>query len=431
MSAIRPPRTELVAPSGVDAEREAPAPAFYLARGTKRFRQANLALFAAGFATFALLYCVQPLMPVFAVEFGVSAAASSLSLSLTTGVLAPMLIVASSLSETGSRKTVMALSLIASAVLALAAALATNFSTLLLARALEGVALSGLPAVAMAYLGEETDPRAVGLAVGLLVAGNGFGGMAGRFGAGIITDLASWRIALGLIALLGLASAAIVWRYLPPSRHFRPRRLGLGDLLRPLFTHLGDSGLRWLFVLGFLLMGGFVTLYNYIAFLLLAPPYGLSQTAVGAIFAVYLIGMAGSTLAGQLADRLGRRRVLGAAVAVMLAGVLLTAERHLAVILLGFALMTFGFFGCHAIASSWVSRRARQAKAQAASLYLFTVYLGSSVAGSAGGLVWARFGWSGVVALVASLVAAGLLICLRLAFLAPIASDRPQRPACQ
>ena len=421
MTAIHPPRTELES-SSIDLVHESRA-AGYLERGTSRFRRANLALFAAGFATFALLYCVQPLMPVFADEFGVSAAASSLTLSLTTFVLAPMLIVASSLSEAGSRKTVMALSLTVSGALSFAAALAPNFSWLLLARALEGIALSGLPAVAMAYLGEETHPRAVGLAVGLLVAGNGFGGMAGRFGTGVATDVASWRVALGVIGLLGLGSAAIVWRYLPESVHFRPRRLALGDLARPLLSHLGDPGLRWLFVLGFLLMGGFVTLYNYIAFLLLAPPYGLSQTAVGAIFVVYLFGMAGSTLAGQLADRLGRRRVLGAAVAVMLAGVLLTAGRDLAVILLGLSVVTFGFFGCHAIASSWVSRRARSAKAPAASLYLFAVYVGSSVAGSFGGLVWARFGWKGVVALVASLTVAGLLISLRLAVLPPISSD--------
>jgi YNFM family putative membrane transporter len=398
----------------------------YLQRGTKRFRQANLALFAAGFATFVLLYCVQPLMPVFAAAFGVSAAASSLTLSLTTGVLAPMLIVAGSLSEAGSRKSVMALSLTASAALSVAAALAPDFSWLLLARALEGVALSGLPAVAMAYLGEETDPRAVGLAVGLLIAGNGFGGMAGRFAAGVIADYASWRLALGLIGLLGLCSAVIVWRYLPPSRHFRPRPLALADLVLPLLLHLGDPGLRWLFALGFLLMGAFVTLYNYIAFLLLAPPYALSQSAVGAIFAVYLVGMVGSTLAGQLADRLGRRRVLAASVMLMLGGVLLTAHRQLAAIVLGFSVMTFGFFGCHAIASSWVSRRAQGAKAQAASLYLFTVYLGSSVAGSAGGLAWARYGWRGVVTLGAALAVGGLLISLRLAVLPPVAGGRPR-----
>src|SRR5260221_13062692 len=98
-------------------------------------------------------------------------------------------------------------------------------------------------------------------------------------------------------------------------------------------------------------MGGFGTLYNYITFLLLAPPYALSQSTVSAIFAVYLVGMAGSALGGQLADRLGRRRGLGAAAVLMLVGAPPTAGRHLAVILLGFAGLTLRFFGRPAIAA--------------------------------------------------------------------------------
>ena len=52
--------------------------------GTPEFNRTNLALFSAGFTTFALLYCVQPLLPVFARDFHVGAAESSLALSLTT-----------------------------------------------------------------------------------------------------------------------------------------------------------------------------------------------------------------------------------------------------------------------------------------------------------------------------------------------------------
>ena len=230
--------------------------------------------------------------------------------------------------------------------------------------------------------------------------------------------------ALALIGLAGLACGAALWHWLPPSRHFQPRHLGFGSLTRSLLTHLADGGLRWLFVLGFLLMGGFVTLYNYIAFRLLAPPYDLSQSAIGAIFAVYLLGMAASALAGRLADRLGRRRVLWAAVLVMLAGTLLTAAANLALIILGIAVMTLGFFAAHSIASSWVGRRAGAAKAQASSLYLFAYYLGASVVGSAGGLAWEDFGWMGVLALVAGCVLAGLLVGLRLSALPPLAPDR-------
>ena len=39
--------------------------AAFIERGTPAFLRTNLALFAAGFAPFELIYCVQPLMPVF------------------------------------------------------------------------------------------------------------------------------------------------------------------------------------------------------------------------------------------------------------------------------------------------------------------------------------------------------------------------------
>jgi YNFM family putative membrane transporter len=72
----------------------APASVDLIHQGTPEFRRTNLALFSAGFATFALLYCVQPLMPVFAGDFKICAAQSSLALSFTTGLLAPAMIVA-------------------------------------------------------------------------------------------------------------------------------------------------------------------------------------------------------------------------------------------------------------------------------------------------------------------------------------------------
>ena len=397
----------------------------YIEAGTPAFRRTNLALFAAGFSTFALLYCVQPLMPEFSREFGVGAAASSLSLSLTTGLLAVSMLVASSLSEALGRKPVMVVSLLASAGLTLVAALAPGWHALLLVRALEGITFSGLPAVAMAYVGEEMHPRSIGLAMGLYIGGSGLGGMLGRFLTGALTELYSWRLALGTIGALGIVAGLIVWRSLPPSAHFRPRPLALGHLLMRFVDHLRDKGLPWLFAEGFLLMGSFVTVYNYVGYRLTAPPYGLGQTAVGAIFLVYLAGIASSAWVGDLAGRVGRRKVLWAMILVMLAGVALTLPQSLWAIVAGIAVLTFGFFGAHSVASSWIGRRALHAKAQASSLYLFAYYVGGSVIGSVGGLFWSRMGWNGVAALVGALLLTALAIALRLSRLEPIAAAAP------
>jgi YNFM family putative membrane transporter len=390
-----------------------------LVSGTPEFRRLNWALFAAGFSTFAILYCVQPLLPEFSREFGVSAAASSLSLSLSTGLLAVAMLAAGSLSEVWGRKPVMVASLLASAFLTVLSAAAPNWISLLLARMLIGITLSGLPAVAMAYVSEEVDPKSIGLAMGLFIGGNAVGGMAGRIVSGVLTDLGSWRLAIGLIGAVGLASAVAAWHSLPASAHFRPRRAGPADLLRSFAEHLRDPGLRGLFAEAFLLMGGFVTLYNYLGYRLTEPPYSLSQTAIGAIFAAYLVGTLSSAWIGALAGRLGRRRVLWAMIAIMLAGVTMTLVDHLVPILAGIVTVTFGFFGAHSIASSWVGNRAHGAKAQASALYLFCYYLGSSAIGTLGGVFWSKGGWQAVAGLVTVLLVGALAIALWLFSLPP------------
>ena len=45
-------------------------------------------------------------------------------------------------------------------------------------------------------------------------------------------------------------------------------------------------------------MGVFVCSYNYIGFRLAAPPFSLSQTVIGSVFVLYLIGAVSSTVMG-------------------------------------------------------------------------------------------------------------------------------------
>ena len=391
-------------------------------RGTPQFRRTNLALFLSGFSTFALLYGVQPLMPVFAAEFHVSPATSSLSISLTTGAVAVMMLFAGALADAIGRKRIMSISMLLSSLLTVVASFVGDFNQLLALRLIMGVAMSGVPSIAMAYLGEEIDPRSVGLAMGLFIGGSGFGGMVGRVVTGALTDYASWRVAMLALGLSSLAATAVFWRSLPDSRHFTPRRFHPRHLVTGLAEQFAVKGLPWLFAMAFLLMGSFVTLYNYVGFRLMAPPYNLSQTVAGSLFTVYLIGIWASAWIGGLADRYGRRRMLWLMVLVLIAGVSFTRFNSLPMIVLGIATVTFGFFGGHSIASSWVSRRAGPSKAQASSLYLFFYYSGSALVGSYGGVVWSADGWLGVANLLTLLQGLALLVALRLSFLKPLST---------
>lgn len=397
----------------------------WIHRGTREFRRANLGLFAAGLATFGLIYCVQPLMPAFSHEYGVNEATSALSLSLTTVVLAVGMLFAGGLSDRYGRKPVMVASILSSAALVLISAAAPNWDTFLVARTLLGAAVSGLPAVAMTWLSEEMDADSIGLAMGLYISGSAVGGLGGRLVAGVVADYFDWHIGIAVVGVVGLVSGLVFWRALPPSRHFRRRTSGSGGLLRRYLHLFRDAGLPWMFVEGFLLLGSFVTVYNYLGYRLMAAPYHFSQAAVGLIFGIYIIGMFSSAWMGDLAGRLGRRRVFWTALALMLAGVLLSLFASVWLIFVGLGLITFGFFGGHSIISSWVGRRAGASKAQASALYLFAYYMGSSFCGAIGGLFYADGGWNGVALFVGALVIAGLVIAVGLGRLAPLARNVP------
>lgn len=382
----------------------------YLQKGTQEFTLANLALFAAGFITFANLYITQPLMPQFSKEFGVTPAVASLSLSVATVVLAFSLILFGSLSEAWGRKHLMTISIFIASFLTIALAFTSSFEMLLAVRVVQGFVFAGVPAIAMAYLGEEMDPSSLGVAMGLYISGNSVGGLAGRIIMGTMTDLFNWRIGMIVLGLLSLGICLyFVWA-LPTSKHFKARPLQFRTLTKSLFQHVKDPILVCLFGIAFTLMGSFVTLYNYIGFKLIEPPYNLSTAIVGWIFVVYLVGTFSSAWFGSLSDKFGRQRVLYAGILIMLSGALLTLPIILWIKLMGITVFTFGFFGAHSIASSWVSTRAKKDKAQASSLYLFAYYFGSSVGGTVGGFFWMHFGWNGVVGFIGcSIALSGLL----------------------
>jgi MFS transporter, YNFM family, putative membrane transport protein len=85
-------------------------------------------------------------------------------------------------------------------------------------------------------------------------------------------------------------------------------------------------------------------------------------------------------------------------------GLLLTVLQLLVVIIVGILVITVGFFIVHSVASGWVGYLANTNKSHAASLYLLSYYIGSSVMGSLGGWFWREGGWAAVIAFCCALM---------------------------
>jgi YNFM family putative membrane transporter len=178
---------------------------------------------------------------------------------------------------------------------------------------------------------------------------------------------------------------------------------------------LADSGMLRLYAAGFLLMGAFVTVYDYIGFRLLGPHFGLSQTVVGLIFVVYLAGSASASLAGRLVERVGRARMLLASAGFLAGGIALMIPSSLVTVILGLVVVTVGFFAAHSTASAWVGSRANALGTQGPSVYLLGYYLGSAVGGTLGGLALHAGGWDGISVYTGAFILAvvGLAVSLR------------------
>ncbi|VFS73230.1 Inner membrane transport protein ynfM [Raoultella terrigena] len=286
----------------------------------------------------------------------------------------------------------------------------TTWHGILIMRALIGLSLSGVAAVGMTYLSEEIHPSVVAFSMGLYISGNSIGGMSGRLLTGVFTDFFGWRVALAAIGCFALASAIMFWRILPESRHFRPTSLRPKSLLINFRLHWRDRGLPLLFLEGFLLMGAFVTLFNYIGYRLMMSPWSLNQAVVGLLSVAYLTGTWSSPKAGAMTARYGRGPV-------MLVSIAVDAWRPaadafpLAVADISAACCSFRpvFLPRTRVASSWIGPRARRARGQASSLYLFSYYLGSSIAGTLGGVFWHNYGWNGVGGFIALMLTVALV----------------------
>lgn len=391
--------------------------------GTSGFRRLNLAMGLAGLAAFGMLYTTQPLLPELSEAFEVGPTTASLTLSVCTGLLALLVVPATALGQRWGRPRTMGIALLTAAVLTLLGAAAPTFAVLLLLRALTGAALAAVVGVAMGHVGVEVHASGLATAMGLYVAGNSLGGVGGRLITSAFVDFTSWRWAMAALGVAALVATAGFWRLLPDSTaaltpydaSAEPART---RAYRDLLT---DPAMVAVLLIPFALMGGFVAVYNYLAFRLTAAPFSLPAAVVGLVFVTYLSGTVSSALAGRAADRVGRGRVLVGSVVVMGLGLALTLPDNLALLVVGLLVLTAGFFGAHSVASGWAPVVGSRHPSQASALYVCSYYVGSSIFGAVVGLSWRAGAWPATAASVGALVLVGLVSSL-----AVVARVRPR-----
>jgi MFS transporter, YNFM family, putative membrane transport protein len=377
-------------------------------RGSAAYGRLLAALFCAGIATFAQLYSPQAVLPLIAADLHIGAASAALTISASTIGLAIGVIPWSTVADRIGRVRAITISVTVAAVVGLLVPFAPTYELLLAGRFLEGLLIGGVPAIAIAYLTEEIDPAHAARAAGTFVAGTTIGGLLGRVVSSPVAQVAGWRMGVFTVAAVCCVAAFGFVKLAPQPFGFDPSKVSganpEGTLVHRLTANLRSPRQLALFAQGFLLMGGFVAMYNFLGFRLMGGPFHLSPFVVSLVFVAYLAGTWASARAGAEASRFGRKRVLLVSAAIMTTGIVITLSDNLFVVLAGLLIATAGFFGAHSIASGWTGRSAPAGKAQASSLYNLFYYGGSSVFGWFGGVAYDGYGWGAVAWMIVALI---------------------------
>ena len=379
-------------------------------KGTARYRRIRTCMLLSGLSVFAQLYLFQPLLTSLCEEFTISPATSSLAVSFGTIGMATGLFIFAFRADSMQRERLMSIALISSSILTIATAFAWNFSSLLVLSLLKGIALSGVSAVALAYLNEEVSTSIIGVAISLYLSGNTIGGMTGRVTSTLVAGWSDWRMAAAAIGVAALVMGIIFARRIPVGRNFRPQHVNMKVKLKRMGGFISQFAFLGLYLTAALVMGAFVSVYNYISFVLESPVFNLPHYIVAMIYLMYTIGVAGSIFTGKLSDRYDAAMLLKVSILMMLAGTLLLAVMQLWAIVAGLGLVTYAFFSAHTMASRIVSLNARKAKSSAVCLYWLFYYMGSSIIGSSTGTVLEAHGWQYFVMTIFAIVALSLIL---------------------
>lgn len=365
--------------------------------GSSVFWRGTLALVIGSFMIFANVYVTQPLLPMIANEFSISPLQASGSFTITTLTLGISLLFYGPISDALGRKGIMVMTMVGITLTTFCLSLVQSYESLLALRALQGFFLAGLPAIAVAYLGDEYTPEALMVAVGLYISGNTLGGIGGRLIGGFVGEWLGRSATFGVMSAISLICLLAFCFLLPKSQHFEAKPLRVGHILMNMKSHLQNRRLLTSYFIGGFSFFIFINQYSYVTFVLEAAPYNLTAKYVGLLFLTYLSGTLGSAISGKLAKRWSQPNIMVLGTCIFMFGSLVTLGDSLLAIIAGLLINSFGFFLCHSTTSSFVSRNAKHAKASASSLYLVFYYLGASLGGFYLDPFWQADGWTGVI----------------------------------
>jgi predicted MFS family arabinose efflux permease len=349
-----------------------------------------------GFFAFLNVYSMQAVLPLVMQDFHASPLQAGATVGATVLAIALVSPVMGLLSDALGRKRILCTSLFVLTLPTALIALTHSLQTLVLLRFVQGLAVPGIVVVLIAYLSEEFRDGQLARMTSTYVGGTVMGGFCGRFITGHTSELLGWRTAYVALAGLNLLGALWVVRALPASRHFVANR-NIRGALQTLGRHLRNRRFIAICALGFCVLFSLVGSFTYVNLYLAEPPFKLSAAGLANLFAVYLLGVVVTPMAGRLIVRHGFLKAVLSTLAVSACGLLLTLLPHLLAVIAGLALSSCGVFICQSATISHIADNVTEGRSLATGIYYLSYYAGGAAGAWVAGLAFEGWHWPGSV----------------------------------
>ena len=361
----------------------------------------------------ANVYYAQPLLDALAAEFGFSQAAVGLVVTATQlgSTLALVLVVP--LGDLLDRRRLTLVQLLLLFVALVGVGLASSPAWLLTGMLAVGMLGTAMTQGLISYAAALAAPHERGRVVGTAQAGVVIGLLLARTLAGLIADVAGWRMVYAVSAVLALLMLALLHGRLPRDGVSNDTvRLSYGQLLASMATlMLHDRVLQIRGVIAMLMFAVLNIFWSALVLPLRAPPYSLSHAAIGAFGLIGVVGTLGAAKAGSWADRGRGQWTSGVALALLAAAWLPLSllSWSLWALAAGVLLLDLAAQAIHVTNQSMIFRASATAHSRLVACYMIFYAVGSGAGAVSSTAAFAAWGWAGVCVLGAAVSVLGLL----------------------
>lgn len=358
---------------------------------------------------FTVLYAPQPLLPLLAEELGVSRSAVSLLITVTMIPLSIAPIAYGFLLESVSAKRMLIGASLLLAITSLVLAAGPGYSSFLLVRLLQGLAIPAMLTALMTYISANAGVNGLGRAMAVYVASTVLGGFTGRAFSGFVAEWASWQTSFFLIGVLLLISCGLLLRLQSDSasRFSRVHPKAIISVLR-------TAGLARVYLVIFCAFFVFASLLNFLPFRLAELGEGLGSGAISLMYTGYLMGIAVSLGSARIAAQLGsRKRAVMLGLIVQLVATLIFMTPTVPVVFANMFLLCAGMFLVHGLLPGFINELAPERRGIVNGLYVAAYYAGGSTGSFAPGLLLAKGGWNAFILGLTLVVVLALVLAAR------------------